>query len=131
MLRGVLSGGLLFHGSRVAGLTELRPSTGGEFGPGIYLTDFEPTAWFYAKHVARGPGAPCVYVVRAQLVNPFTVTKTEWIRLTTRSSPKTVQTRLKKQGHDSIIGIALNGYEKQYVVFESAQAAIEGVRVES
>src|SRR5579884_2699172 len=31
-----------FHGTRAVHIDQLRPSTGGEFGPGIYLTSFEP-----------------------------------------------------------------------------------------
>jgi hypothetical protein len=88
----------LYHGTRHAGIETLRPSTGGEFGPGIYLTADEGTARFYAHHVARGPDAPTILTVDADIKNPFRVRKVDWIKMTERSSPSTVVKRLKKKG---------------------------------
>lgn len=118
----------LFHGTRHANVTTLIPSTGGEFGPGAYLTDFEPTAALFAQR-AVGPDAPTVLEVRATIRNPFVVTKQEWLRLTTTSTPRTVQRRLQQKGHDAIIGIAVNGYERQIVVFDPASIQVIGRHV--
>ena len=116
---------VFFHGTRDAGITRLRPSTGGEFGPGIYLTSFGPTAQFYAQHVARGPDAPAVLRVRTSVSRPFEVTKSSWVKMTERSSPSAVQKRLRAKGYDSIVGIANNGYEWQLVVFDPESVALE------
>lgn len=117
---------VFFHGTRRAHLTELRPSTGGEFGPGIYLTGFEPTAWFYASHVARGPDAPIVLRVRTTVTKPFRVTKSVWVKMTARSTPSSVQKRLLANSYDAIVGVANNGYEWQLVVFDTNDVTIVG-----
>lgn len=108
----------MYHGTRHAHLTKLQPSTGGEFGPGIYLTSFRPTAEFYAQHVARGPDAPTILTARADVQRPFVVRKVDYVKMTERSTPRTVQKRLIKQGYDAIVGIAINDYEWQLVVFD-------------
>ena len=114
----------LFHGTRYANIDTLRPSTGGEFGPGIYLTDNEDTAKWYAHYVSRGPDVPTILVVEATLTNPFRVRKVDWIRMTERSSPSTVVKRLKKKGHDSIIGIGINDIDEQVIAWETSQVRI-------
>lgn len=107
----------LYHGTRHE-LSLLRPSTGGEFGPGIYLTANPNTAWFYANSVARGPAEPRVYTVGVTLRNPVRITKTEWIRKTENRTPSAVQRALLRKGHDAIIGIGLNGHDEQIVVID-------------
>lgn len=130
MLRGVLDGRFaldqpFFHGSRHAGLRELQASKGGEFGPGLYLTSFEPTARFYATHVAKGPDAPTIYRVRVQLPRGAAVIKKlDWLKLTQRRTPKTVSAKYAKD-HDGLVGIALNDYEWQLVVFDPRHVTIE------
>jgi hypothetical protein len=110
--------GVFFHGTRAPDIRQLRSSRSGEFGPGVYLTDREATAWFYADHVAGGTGEPRVLQARVSIENPFVVKKVDWLQMTERSTPKTVQNRLKRKGYDSIVGIALNDYEYQLVVFD-------------
>ena len=112
----------LYHGTRRAEeilRQGFRPSTGGEFGPGIYLTDSPHTAAFYAQRVARGEGPPVVLETVVRLRRPFTVRKVDWIRKTERRTPRTVQSVLRRQGHDAIVGIALNDRERQFIVFDS------------
>ena len=114
----------VFHGTRSTNaifLTGFRPSTGGEFGPGIYFTENENTAAFYALHVARGSEVPTVLSLRIVLKRSYRVAKTDWIKLTERSTPKTVQRRLVKKGYDSIIGVGINGHEEQIVAFYPEQ----------
>jgi hypothetical protein len=109
--------GTWFHGTRHANVTSLKPSTGGEFGPGVYLTDFEPTAERYAQ-IASGPDTPTVLKVKVHAKKPFVITKQDWIDKTASRTPRTVQSALQKAGYDCILGVALNGYEKQLVVFD-------------
>ena len=74
--------GTLFHGTRSASLIEksgFRSSSGGEFGPGIYLSDFAPTAEFYALRVARGPEEPSIVKCSVSMSRPFVIAKTDWI----------------------------------------------------
>lgn len=113
----------LYHGSRHAKLKEFRPSTTGEFGPGVYLTSYEPTAVWYAQN-AKGPDEPTVHVVSVHPKNPFHVTKSHWVKLTERMTPREVQAALKRRGYDSIIGIGNNGYEWQLVVFDPKDIAV-------
>lgn len=119
-----------YHGTRRASavLTEgFMPSTGGEFGPGVYLTENPDTAAFYALHVARGSEEPAILSATVTLANPYVVRKVDWIRQTEKRTPRTVQRALQRKGHDAIIGIALNDVERQIVVFDPA--AIEAVSV--
>lgn len=111
-----------FHGTRSASVIgdTLRPSTGGEFGPGIYLSRDPNTADFYASHVARGPDGPTIMPVDVKLQNPFRVSKTDWIKMTERSTPMQVQKRLQARGYDGIIGVGLTGHE-QIVAFSPEQ----------
>jgi len=122
------SGGLapmrVFHGTRRASrILEdgFSPSATGEFGPGIYFSTFEPTASFYASRVASGPEAPAVLRCEVALEKPFHTTKGEYLRLTERSTPRTVQARLMRQGFDGIVGVGLNGVDVQVVAFYPAQ----------
>lgn len=109
---------VLFHGTRNRDVLHLRASKSGEFGPGVYLTSFEPTAEFYAQRVAQGPDEPTVFRVITDVTNPFVVTKSQWQKMTIRSTPLTVQKKLCAKNYDSIIGIANNGYEWQMIVFD-------------
>lgn len=116
--------GVFFHGTRAPTIKQLKPSQSGEFGPGIYLTGNENTAWFYAKNVAGGSAEPRVLQVRVYANNPFVVKKVDWLRMTERSTPRAVQNRLKEKGYDSIVGVSLNDYEYQVVVFDPADVEI-------
>jgi hypothetical protein len=110
-----------YHGTRSASqMDSIRASTGGEFGPGIYLTKDPGTAEFFATHVARGPDGPSIVPVDVTLKNPFRVSKTDWIKMTERSTPSTVQKRLMAKGYDGIIGTGLTGQE-QIVAFDPKQ----------
>lgn len=111
---------VVYHGTR-SRIETLRPSTGGEFGPGIYLTSDEGTANFYATHVARGPDGPSIMPVYVSMKNPFRVAKTDWIMLTTHRTPRTVARGLMKKGHDGIIGIGINGHSFQIVAWREEQ----------
>ncbi len=104
-----------YHGTRslTAILASgLRVSGSGEFGPGIYLAPRPETASFYALYVARGPDEPVILAARVVLVNPFRVDKLDWLRMTARSTPRTVQQRLIKRGHDGLVGAGLTGEEQ-------------------
>lgn len=121
----------LFHGTRSASMIEkngFRRSTGGEFGPGIYLTENQHTAEYYAIRVARGEDHPAIVECTAAIHNPYRVTKLDWIKLTERSTPKTVQNRLIKKGHDGIVGIGINGIDEQIVAFKPEQVKFLRVR---
>ena len=114
----------VFHGTRHARRileNGFSPSATGEFGPGIYFSTFEPTASFYASRVASGPEAPVVLLCEVALEKPFHTTKAEYLRLTERSTPRTVQARLMRQGFDGIVGVGLNGVDVQVVAFYPAQ----------
>ena len=115
--------GTLFHGTRHPTVIldkGFASSIGGEFGPGIYLTNFEPTAEFYALHVAQGPEKPSVIRCRASIVRPFVIKKTDWIRLTTKATPRTIQRHIIDSGYDGIIGLGLTG-QPQIVAFVPSQ----------
>lgn len=114
----------LFHGTKHAHVATLTPSTGGEFGPGIYLTADPNTARFFAGN-ARGPDAPTVLEVVADIRNPFRIAKVDWIKKTAHRTPSAVQRALKKKGHDAIIGVGLTGSE-QIVVFDVDAVRIVG-----
>jgi len=114
----------VFHGTRHASrILEdgFSPSATGEFGPGIYFSTFEPTASFYASRVASGPEAPAVLRCEVVFEKPFHTTKADYLRLTERSTPRTVQARLMRQGFDGIVGVGLNGVDVQVVAFYPAQ----------
>lgn len=116
--------GVFFHGTRVSGLSTLEPSKTGEFGPGIYLTSFQPTAWFYARSVARGPGDPVVLRVRTRILNPYVIGKAEWVKQTQKRTPRSLQASLVKKGHDGLVGVALNDQEFQLVVFSEENVIV-------
>ncbi len=116
-----------YHGTRRASaiLAEgFAPSTGGEFGPGVYLTENPDTAALYALYVARGSEAPTILSATITLVNPYVVRKVDWIRQTEKRTPRTVQRALQRKGHDAIIGIALNDVERQIVVFDPKSVGV-------
>lgn len=122
--------GTLFHGTRHASFIEksgFRASSGGEFGPGIYLTDFAPTAEFYALRVAHGPEEPSVVECRVSMSRAFVVTKTDWIALTKNMTPRTVQRRIIDLGYDGIVGLGLTG-QPQVVAFEPRQVKYLSMR---
>jgi len=127
LVEGVLGFDLtqtFFHGTRTK-LTSLRPSPSGEFGPGVYLTSYRPTAQFYAQHVARGTAEPHIVEVTVSVHRPFIVRKVDWLKMTERSTPRTVQKRVMKKGFDCIIGIAINDSEWQLVVFDATQVQLK------
>ena len=114
----------VYHGTRDADAIlrdGFRPSSGGDFGPGIYLTENPDTAAFYALRVARGSDQPVVLSTTVELLRPYEVRKVDWIRMTERRTPRTVQRGLRRRGYDGILGIAINDYERQIVAFEADQ----------
>lgn len=117
--------GLFYHGTRRS-FEQLQPSPSGEFGPGIYLTSFQPTAWWYASRVAQGDGPPRVAIVRVDVSKPFVVDKQAWLKATANKTPRTVAAALAKRGYDAIVGIALNGVEFQLVVWDPAKVRLVG-----
>lgn len=120
----------VYHGTRKASLIlagGFTPSTGGEFGPGVYLTERIESARFWASASARGPEEPTIVEAEVDLKNPKRIDKVEWIRLTQSSTPSAVQRRWIKKGHDGILGVGLNGLDVQVVAFDPA--SIRGVRV--
>lgn len=113
----------LFHGTRSAGdifASGFEASPGGEFGPGVYLTERPEAARFWASICGRGSGRPTVVEVEASLANPRRVSKLEWIKLTERSTPRAVQRRWMKAGHDGILGVGINGIDVQVVAFDAS-----------
>ena len=120
----------VYHGTRRADeilAHGFQPSTGGEFGPGVYLTENVGTARFYAEHVAGGTGTPTILEATVELRNPFRVAKTDWIKMTTKRTPRTVLKALASKGHDGILGVGINGHDVQVVAWYPD--AIAGARV--
>lgn len=111
---------VVYHGTK-ADIDAFNASGSGEFGPGIYLSANPNTAHFYADHVARGEGGSTIVPVYAAIRNPFRVTKLRWIQMTQNSTPRTVQRRLIRKGHDGIIGIGINGIDEQIVAWRPEQ----------
>lgn len=111
---------VVYHGTK-AEIDAFNTSSSGEFGPGIYLSANPHTAHFYADHVAKGDGGSSILPVYASIQNPFRVTKLRWIKMTENQTPRTVQRRLIKKGHDGIIGIGINGIDEQIVAFRPEQ----------
>ena len=118
----------LFHGTRQHDITALRPSRGGEYGPGVYLTPHVNSAWQYAFAIAQGTEPPLVLEVDVTLPPEkiFEVTKLDWLHMTAGKDRSTVQKKLIKKGFQAILATGLNGYEKQFVLFDPAQATIVG-----
>lgn len=112
---------IVYHGTRNAtsilrdGFTA---SAGGEFGPGLYLTESIDSAKFWGGVVARGPEDPAVLRATFSPVNPMRITKVDWIRLTQRVSPRAVHRRWAKRGHDAVFGVGINGIDVQVVAFD-------------
>ena len=122
-----------YHGTRRASviLAEgFKPSTGGEFGPGIYFSENPDTAEWYAQHVSTGDEAPTVLTTTVDISKFFTVRKVDWIQRTQRRTPRTVQAELRRQGYVGIIGIAINDHERQIVAFDTSPI-VEPVRAKS
>lgn len=126
------SSSTVFHGTRrVREIQEhgFVPSRGGEFGPGIYFTDFPPTAAFYALRVATGPDTPTVLATKIQLERPYVVRKIDWIKMTQTRSPSVVIRALKRKGYDGIVGVALNDVDRQIVVWNPDQIDNAATRI--
>lgn len=123
---------VVYHGTRRA-RTILREgfhaSGSGEFGPGIYLSEDPGTAAFYALRVASGPEPPTVLRAVVTLHKPFVVRKVDWIELTARRTPRTVQRRLRREGYDGILGGELVDYRRQIIAFEPRAIAEGSVAV--
>lgn len=113
---------VLFHGTRHE-FDSLQPSKGGEYGPGIYLSDFDGTASMYASR-SSGTGPERVLRAHVALKNPFYVTKQEWLTMTAGRDRGSVVKRLREKGHDGIIATGLNGLEKQIVAWSPDQVRI-------
>lgn len=111
---------VVYHGTK-ADIDAFNPSGSGEFGPGIYLSANPDTAHFYADHVARGAGGSTIIPVYVSMQDPFRVTKVRWIQMTQNQTPRTVQRRLVRRGHDGIIGTGINGVDEQIVAFRPEQ----------
>lgn len=106
----------LYHGTKNE-FNQFELSKGGEFGSGIYLTDNQDTASFYAEYVSKGEQSPKVINVYANIKNPYVITKQDYIKKTENITPNQFKNRLIKQGYDGIIGIGLNGVDRQIVAF--------------
>ena len=110
----------LYHGTK-SDFTEFQPSTGGEYGAGVYLTDNVGAANFYANHVAQGDADSNVMEVYAKMEYPYHIDKVDYIAKTEDVTPNEFRTQLIEQGYDGIIATGLNGVEKQYVVWKPTQ----------
>ena len=113
----------VYHGTRHASLIVeggFRPSTGGEFGPGVYFSANPDTAAFYAEHVSRGDEAPTIVTTTVDVSRFAEIRKVDWIKRTQRRTPRTVQAELVRKGYNGIIGIAINDYERQIVAFDAS-----------
>lgn len=102
---------VVYHGTK-GDIRELRPSRGGEYGTGIYLTPDPSTAWKYAEW-AKGTGAPNIIPVYASIKNPLMTDEREKVRALGPS-------RIKAMGHDGIVATGPNG-DRQYIVFSPDQ----------
>ena len=108
-----------YHGTKNE-FNEFSGSKSGEFGPGIYLSVTEGMASFFAWN-AKGPGNERIIPVYVSANNPYTITKTDWIKKTLNRTPRTVSEKIRSQGYDSIIGIGINGVDIQLVVFDPSK----------
>jgi hypothetical protein len=109
---------VLYHGTK-SDIAAFVPSNSGEFGPGVYLTDFAPTADVFGSRMPdkAGSGLNIMPVVVA-MKNPARITKQEWLSMS--GTPREIQRRMRAKGHDGIIATGLNGVDKQYVIFDPA-----------
>lgn len=99
---------VLYHGTK-SQIDEFAPSSGGEYGGGIYLTDNPDTAWQFSEY-AKGDEAPNIVPVVAKLENPYIAETRDEVRAIGR-------TKLEEMGHDGIIATnPVNGV-RQIVVF--------------
>ena len=111
---------VVFHGTG-AEFDSMEPSRSGEFGPGVYLADTRGMADFFGgRSLPRGE-KPRIIEAYLRMEKPFEVTKQRWIEMTANRTPREVQKRLKAQGYDGIIGIGINGADRQYVAFDPTQ----------
>jgi hypothetical protein len=113
---------LAYHGTK-SEFNEFSGSVSGEFGPGIYLSFTEGMASFFAWN-SKGAGAEKVNQLYVNANNPYTITKTDWIKKTLNRTPRTVSEKIRSQGYDSIIGIGINGVDIQLVVFNPSQVKL-------
>jgi len=122
----------VYHGTRRASAILAHgfvPSTGGEFGPGIYFSENPDTAAYYALHVARGDEEPMILATTVDVSRFFEIRKVDWIQRTQRRTPRTVQAELRRRGYTGIIGIAINEYERQIVAFDTSSSIVGPVRI--
>lgn len=102
---------VLYHGTK-SDVADFRPSSGGEYGRGIYFTDDPNTAAKYAAF-AEGEGGDNVVPAYLKMTRPLEVSSRDMVRA--MGSKK-----IMAQGYDGIIGVSPTG-ERQYVVFDPAQ----------
>ena len=119
-------GGILYHGSPVAGLTEVKPSRG-DYGYGVYLASEDVARKHYAPgrkkvaayvlgDTAQKPSAGNVYVVEPDIENPLIVAnQQQYEQLLDEhgDSDKGIGTWAKEQGYDAI----LNHHTGEHIVF--------------
>jgi len=102
---------VLYHGTR-SDFDVFKPSKGGEFGEGIYFSDFEPTAKKFGGFQS-GDADVKTMPVYLSLKNPLITNN--------RDIPRGAgQKKLIAQGYDGVIGIQPNG-DKQYIAFYPTQ----------
>lgn len=111
----------VFHGSNqpISSIADLKPSQSGEFGPGTYFSDNPNTAYMFGSR----NGEEGVHLIPSivTMEKPFTVAKQDWLQMTQNKTPRQVQAKLKDQGYDGIIGVGLNGVDKQFIPFDNSQ----------
>jgi hypothetical protein len=110
----------LYHGTnKQIDVRNLNPSRGGEFGPGVYLSDDPNTAYRFGSR--SGEEGTNIIPTIVTMNKPFIVSKLNWSNMIKRVTPMQVQKRLMDQGYDGIIGVGINGMDKQYVVFDPSK----------
>jgi hypothetical protein len=104
---------VVYHGTK-ADIDAFKPSRGGEYGSGIYLTPDAGAAWGYAERKGvDGSGGETLMPLFVAIKNPLITTDRQYARaLGVRA--------LKARGYDGIIGVGPTG-ERQYIAFDPGQ----------
>lgn len=102
---------VVYHGSK-SDITEFAPSKTGEFGAGVYFSEYPEVASGYAA-AAAGEAGRNITPVYLSLKNPLITSD--------KNMPRAAGIKkLKAQGYDGVIGTGANG-ERQFIAFEPTQ----------
>lgn len=122
---------VVYHGTANK-FSEIKPSSHGEYGPGVYLSFNESTAAKWGAIAGGRGGSIEVLSFYLKMVNPYRTTKLDLQELTLEededSEPigmREVHRRLKSEGYDGIIGTGLTESDVQIIAFEASQVLLK------